>query len=89
MADGNGPGRITIAGLAFAFMMLVLIVVSLWLFIAKPWWFPQFASVRGGDIDGVFTAVLIVTGIAFIGVQGALGYFVARYGSRGKERAGY
>jgi cytochrome c oxidase subunit 2 len=89
MADGNGPGRITIAGLAFAFMMLVLIVVSLWLFIARPWWFPQLASVRGGDIDGVFSAVLIVTGIAFVGVQGILGYFVARYGSRGTERAGY
>jgi len=89
MADGNGPGRITIAGLAFAFMMLVLIVVSLWLFIAKPWWFPELASVRGGDIDSVFTAVLIVTGIAFVGVQGVLGYFVARYGTRGTERAGY
>jgi cytochrome c oxidase subunit 2 len=89
MADGNGPGRITIAGLAFAFMMLVLIIVSLWLFIARPWWFPQLASVRGGDIDGVFSAVLIVTGIAFVGVQGVLGYFVARYGTRGTERAGY
>ena len=89
MADGNGPGRITIAGLAFAFMMLILIVVSLWLFIARPWWFPELASVRGADIDGVFTAVLIVTGIAFIGVQAVLGYFVARYGTRGTERAGY
>jgi cytochrome c oxidase subunit 2 len=89
MADGNGPGRITIAGLAFAFLMLVLIIVSVWLFIARPWWFPQLASVRGGDIDGVFSAVLIVTGIAFVGVQGVLGYFVARYGSRGTERAGY
>jgi cytochrome c oxidase subunit II len=89
MADGNGPGRITIAGLAFAVLMLVLIIISLWLFIAKPWWFPALASVRGADIDGVFTAVLVVTGIAFVGVQGALGYFVARYGSRGTERAGY
>jgi cytochrome c oxidase subunit II len=89
MADGNGHGRITIAGLAFAFLMLVLIIVSIWLFIARPWWFPQLASVRGADIDGVFSAVLIVTGIAFIGVQGILGYFVARYGSRGTERAGY
>jgi cytochrome c oxidase subunit 2 len=89
MADGNGHGRITIAGLAFALMMLVLIIVSLWLFIARPWWFPQLASVRGGDIDGVFSAVLIVTGIAFVGVQGVLGYFVARYGAKGTERAGY
>ena len=89
MADGNGPGRITIAGLAFAVLMLVLIIVSVWMFIARPWWFPELASVRGAEIDGVFTAVLIVTGIAFIGVQAVLGYFVARYGTRGNERAGY
>jgi len=54
MADGNGPGRISVAGLAFAALMLVLILVSIWLFIARPWWFPELASVRGGDIDGVF-----------------------------------
>lgn len=89
MADGNGPGRTTIAGLAFAVLMLVLIIVSIWFFVARPWWFPELASVRGADIDGVFSAVLIVTGIAFIGVQATLGYFVARYGSRGTERAGY
>src|SRR5882724_4915649 len=89
MADGNGPGRVTIAGVTFAVLMLVLIGVSVWLFIWRPWWFPPLASVRGADIDGVFSAVLIVTGIAFIGVQGVLGYFVARYGTNGTERAGY
>src|SRR4029078_374285 len=41
------------------------------------------------DIVYVVTAVLIVTGIAFVGVQGVLGYFVARYGSQGTEKAGY
>src|SRR2546423_7793103 len=34
-------------------------------------------------------AVLIVSGIAFVLVQGALGYFVARYGENGNERAAY
>ena len=34
-------------------------------------------------------AVLIVSGIAFVLVQGALGYFVARYGENGRERAAY
>ena len=77
MADGNGPGRITLNGIAFAVLMLILIVVSLWLFISRPWWFPDLASVSGADIDSVFMAVLVVTGIAFIGVQGILGYFVA------------
>ena len=31
----------------------------------------------------------MVSGIAFVLVQGALGYFVARYGESGRERAAY
>jgi cytochrome c oxidase subunit 2 len=89
MADGNGPGRITLSGLALGALLLILIVVSLWLFIAQPYWFPSLASVHGADIDAVFMAVLVVTGIAFVAVQGLLGYFVARYGSRGSEKAAY
>jgi cytochrome c oxidase subunit 2 len=89
MADGRGPGRITKSGVAFGVLMLILIIISLWLFIAKPWWFPTLASVHGAEIDSVFTAVLIVTGIAFVVTQAMLGYFVARYGSTGKERADY
>src|SRR5687767_14674346 len=89
MADGNGPGRLTISGIAFGVLLLILIVVSLWLFIAQPYWFPTLASVHGADIDSVFMAVLIVTGIAFVVVQGMLGWFVARYGAQGNERAAY
>ena len=62
MADGKGPGRITTSGLAFGALMAILIVISLWLFIAQPWWFPTLASVHGAEIDWVFMAVLIVTG---------------------------
>jgi heme/copper-type cytochrome/quinol oxidase subunit 2 len=89
MADGKGPGRITTSGLVFGALMAILIIVSLWLFIAKPWWFPTLASVHGAEIDGVFTAVLIVTGIAFVVTQAVLGYFVARYGAAGNEKADY
>jgi len=89
MADGSGPGRMTLSGLAFGGLLLVLIIVSLWLFIARPFWFPPLASAHGADIDSVFMAVLVVTGIAFVAVQGLLGYFVARYGSNGTERAAY
>ena len=90
MADGKGPGRITTSGLAFGALMAILIVISLWLFIAQPWWFPTLASVHGAEIDSVFMAVLIVTGIAFVVTQGMLGYLVARYGSHGNnEKADY
>jgi cytochrome c oxidase subunit 2 len=89
MAEGNGPGRITSSGLAFAALMALLIIITLWLFIAQPWWFPTVASVHGAEIDAVFMAVLVVSGVAFVITQGLLGYFVARYGTSGREKAGY
>ena len=41
MADGTGPGRITLSGVILAALILVLIVASLYLFIAQPYWFPS------------------------------------------------
>jgi cytochrome c oxidase subunit 2 len=89
MADGNGPGRVTPSGVLLAGLLLILIVVSLYFFIAQPYWFPALASEHGARIDSLFSAVLVVTGIAFVLVQGALGFFVARYGSNGNEHAAY
>src|SRR5262245_57174949 len=89
MADGTGPGRVTLSGVILAGLILVLIVASLYLFIARPYWFPALASEHGGRIDSLFMAVLVVTGIAFVLVQGALGFFCARYGTNGNERASY
>jgi cytochrome c oxidase subunit 2 len=89
MADGSGPGRFTLSGTVLAGLIVVLIVASLYLFIAQPYWFPTLASEHGSRIDGLFMAVLVVTGIAFVLVQGALGFFVARYGENGRERAAY
>src|SRR5947207_14999016 len=89
MADGNGPGQVTLSGVTLAGLLLILIIASLYLFIAQPYWFPTLASEHGGKIDSLFMAVLVVSGIAFVLVQGALGYFVARYGENGNERAAY
>jgi len=89
MADGTGPGRITLSGVLLAALILILIIASLYLFIAQPYWFPALASEHGGKIDSLFMAVLVVSGIAFVLVQGALGFFVARYGENGRERAAY
>jgi len=89
MADGSGPGRITLSGIVLAALILILIVASLYFFIAQPYWFPTLASEHGRRIDSLFMAVLIVTGIAFVLVQGALGFFIARYGENGSERASY
>ena len=46
MADGSGPGRMTLSGVVLAGLILILIVASLYLFIAQPYWFPTLASER-------------------------------------------
>lgn len=88
MANGDGTGRITVPGLVLGGLLLVLILVSLWLFMSDRFWFTPVASEHGVAVDFVFTTVLIVTGIAFIIVQGLLAWFVTRYGENG-ERATY
>ena len=89
MANGSGTGRMTAPGVVFGGLLLVLIVVSIWLFMADQFWFTPVASEHGVAVDRLFTMILIVTGIAFIVVQGLLGWFVARYGANGEERALY
>ena len=89
MAEGSGNGRVTVAGAVLGGLLLILVVVSLWLFTSDRYWFTEVASAHGADLDRLFTIILVVTGIAFVLVQGAMAYFVIRYGTRGEEKATY
>ena len=41
MADGTGPGRITLNGIAFGVLMFTFDpLASFYFFIGKPYWFP-------------------------------------------------
>src|SRR5690349_3890100 len=53
------------------------------------WWLPPRASTFAGAIDGLFIAILIVTGIAFVLVETGLVWFVVRYRQRPGRRATY
>jgi heme/copper-type cytochrome/quinol oxidase subunit 2 len=46
------------------------------------WWLPLKASTFAGEIDGLFTAVLIITGIAFVVVEIGLVWFSVKYRNR-------
>ena len=53
------------------------------------WWLPLKASTFAGEIDGLFTAVLIITGIAFVVVEFGLVWFSLKYRSRPGRAAYY
>lgn len=51
------------------------------------WGFPENVSTFGGRIDATFTAIFVVTAIAFVIVEGALVLFLVRYRHRPGRRA--
>ena len=46
------------------------------------WWLPLKGSTFAGPIDGLFIAILIITGIAFVLVELGLIWFIIRYRAR-------
>jgi cytochrome c oxidase subunit 2 len=50
-------------------------------------WFPEAISTYGAEIDRIFYIILVITGVIFVVVQGALLYFVYRYRHREGSRA--
>ncbi len=53
------------------------------------WWLPRQASTFGPGIDGLFTAILIITGIAFFVVEIGLVWFVIKYRGRPGQKGFY
>ena len=53
------------------------------------WWLPVQASSFAPQIDGMFTAILIITGIAFVIVESGLIWFVFKYRERPGRKAYY
>ena len=53
------------------------------------WWLPPAASTFAGDIDFMFTLILVITGIALVLVEAGLIWFVIRYRGRPGRRAFY
>jgi len=53
------------------------------------WWLPRQASTFGPAIDGLFLAILIITGIAFVIVEAGLVWFSIKYRARPGRKAFY
>lgn len=53
------------------------------------WWLPPAYSTFAGPIDGLFLAILIITGIALVVVEVGLVVFVVRYRGRPGRKAHY
>jgi cytochrome c oxidase subunit II len=76
-------GSTTVAAI-FAIFILAFTGITVYLFIAKPWWFPPAITDVGKLIDSQFNRTLVITGIVFILAQLGLAWAVFRYRDHGQ-----
>jgi len=77
-------GSTSIAFSLAAFIVLMT-VVTVYIFAAKIWWFPAPITDFGHEIDDQFMRTLIITGIVFVAAQFGLAIAIFRYRDRGQQ----
>src|SRR5438067_7457573 len=69
-------------GRAFAALLWLFTILTVWMFVSRKWWFPPAITEHGPAYDRQFMVTIIIVGICFAGAQVALGYMLWRYGAR-------
>src|SRR5258707_1982181 len=77
-------GSTTVAA-TLAVFLLAFTGITVYLFIAKPWWFPKPITDVGVLIDSQFHRTLLITGIVFVMAQLGLAWVVFRYRDNGQQ----
>ena len=77
-------GSTTIA-LALAVFIVLMTVITVYIFMAKIWWFPPAITNFGHEIDDQFARTFVITGIVFVAAQFGLAYAVYRFRDHGQK----
>jgi len=77
-------GSSTIA-LAFAVFLLLMTAITVYIFMAKIWWFPPAITDFGHEIDDQFARTLLITGVVFVAAQLGLAYAIYRFRDHGQK----
>jgi cytochrome c oxidase subunit 2 len=79
-------GSTTVA-LAFAIFLVVMTVITVYIFWAKIWWFPPAITDFGHEIDAQFMRTLIITGVVFVAAQFGLAFAIYKFRDQGQKAA--
>ncbi len=77
-------GSTTVA-LSLAVFLVLMTVVTVYIFWAKVWWFPAAITDLGHEIDAQFARTFVITGIVFVLAQFGLAYAVFKFRDRGQK----
>src|ERR671919_614181 len=71
-------------GRVLAVIIWIITLLSVLLFVAGKWWFPDAISEHAPALDRQFMITIIVVGLAFAAAQIGLGWMVWKYRDAGK-----
>ena len=77
-------GSTTVA-LVFAVFLVLMTVITVYIFWAKIWWFPPAITDLGNEIDAQFMRTLVITGIVFVAAQFGLALAIFKFRDQGQK----
>jgi cytochrome c oxidase subunit 2 len=85
MLKKQGEEGSTSVALALAIFLVLMTVITVYIFMAKIWWFPPPITNLGQEIDSQFMRTLLITGIVFVAAQFGLAIAVYRFRDHGQK----
>jgi cytochrome c oxidase subunit 2 len=71
--------------MALAIFITLMTVITVYIFMAKIWWFPPAITDIGHEIDDQFARTLLITGVVFVAAQLGLAYAIYRFRDHGQK----
>jgi cytochrome c oxidase subunit II len=75
----------TSVALAFAAFLVLMTVATVYIIMAKIWWFPPAITDLGHEIDAQFERTFLITGIVFVMAQFGLAIAIFKFRDRGQK----
>src|ERR1700680_3034934 len=75
----------TPVALAFAVFLVLMTVVTVYIFWAKIWWFPPAITDFGHEIDAQYARTFLITGIVFVAAQFGLALAIFKFRDQGQK----
>jgi len=75
----------TSVAVAFAAFLVLMTGLTVYIFVAKVWWFPPAITDFGHEIDAQFARTLVITGVVFVLAQIGLAYAIFKFRDQGQK----
>jgi cytochrome c oxidase subunit II len=85
MQRKNREAGSTTAAFALALFLVAFTIITVYIFLAKIWWFPPTITAFGAQIDSQFHRTFIITGVVFVLAQFGLAYVIFRFRDHGQK----